>query len=54
LRRFAAELRCYDLPMQPHHRHAFERLGLLPPGVRVEYTQLADVIDAADRRRAVA
>jgi hypothetical protein len=54
LRRFAAELRCYDLPMQPHHRHAFERFGLLPPGVTVGYAQLADVIDSGDRRRAAA
>jgi hypothetical protein len=52
--RFAAELRRYDLPMQAHHRHAFARLGLLPPGVTAGYAQLADVIDAGSPRRAAA
>jgi len=54
LRRFAAELHRYDLPMQEHHRRAFERLGVVPPGATPGYAALAGAIDAMHARRAAA
>ena len=54
LRRFAAELGRYDLPMQAHHRDAFEQLGVVPPGVAVGYAAVAGLIDAAEAERRAA
>ena len=52
--RRAAELHRYDLPMQEHHRRAFERLGVVPPGATPGYAALAGAIDAMHARRAAA
>ncbi len=54
LRRFAAELRRYDLPLQEHHARAFEQLGVVPPGAIASYAALAGAIDAAHARRVAA
>jgi len=54
LDRFAAELGHHDLPMQAHHLHAFERLGVVPPGVAVSYAAAARLIDAAEAGRRAA
>jgi hypothetical protein len=52
--RFAAELRRYDLPMQAHHWHACELLGVVPPGSAAGYAAVADLIDAVLARRQAA
>ncbi|MGE5792499.1 MAG: hypothetical protein ACM36B_07390 [Bacteroidota bacterium] len=54
LRRFAAELRRYDLPMQAHHRAAFEQLGVVSPGLAVGYAAVADLIAETPAHRQAA
>ena len=54
LRRFAAELRRYDLPMQAHHRDAFEQLSVVPTGFAADYAAVAGLIDEAPPQRQAA
>jgi hypothetical protein len=51
---FAAELARYDLPMQAHHRHALELLGVVPPDASVGYAAVAGLIDTKQARRRAA
>jgi len=48
LRRFTGELRRYDVPLQAHHRAAFERLGAVPPGAAASYAAVAGLIEAGE------